>query len=449
MSKAALRGAEMLGWTLHPHQIALANLLDEGHETTAICWPRRAGKTSILWAWILGKCDLEDDFEVLVTAQTGSKSKDRYLSAARLLDRHYPEEKGGPRILRGAGDLSMYFPNGSRLHSISPDPDNFRGDSANVILIDEFQAIDPEKSEDIKQSAAPLFDTVEDGQFLLAGTPGRQRAGWYWEALEAGRKGLEGHALSEYAAPEYADLEDEEVWQATHPGIGTLTTLKKMRARRATMTLPAWSMEYMGQWPPDLTTRALPEELWKKTACDPQPIPDTAFVLAFDCAIDGTSSSLTASWFDSEGLPHIQTMEHRAGTNWLATELSKAQKKFPKVEIAYDPIGFNVSVAQSLTRIRGFNTARLRPLNLKEVGAGAAYISQSLSDGTLRHSTSASLDTAAASVVWRWNGETRLFGRKSSTADISALCAGSAGLHIALGKRDKGDLDNRPKSRIF
>lgn len=442
MSEAALRGAEMLGWTLHPHQLELAKLLDERNETTAVCWPRRAGKTTILWAWALGMCDLNEDFEVLVTAQSGAKSRDRYLSAARRLDRYYPEDKEGPRILRGAGDLSMYFKNGSRLHSISPDPDNFRGDSASLILIDEFQAIDPAKSEDIKQSAAPLFDTVEDGMFLLAGTPGRQKAGWYWDALEAGRKGAEGHAVSEYAAPEHADLDDEATWLATHPGIGTLTTLKKMRARRATMTMPQWSMEYMGQWPPDLTTRALPEELWTKTAVAPMPMPEGNWVLGFDCAIDGSSASLTAAWFDSEGLPHIQTMEHRAGTNWLVTELAKAHKANPKLEIVYDPIGFNVSVAQSLGRLPRFNTSRLRPLNLKEVGAAAALISQSLSDLSLRHSTSASLDTAASSVVWRWNGETRLFGRKSSTADISALCAGAAALFVASGVREKA-----PKKR--
>jgi hypothetical protein len=312
-----------------------------------------------------------------------------------------------------------------------------------VILIDEFQAIDPEKSHDLKQSAAPLFDTVEDGMFLLAGTPGRQRAGWYWEALEAGRKGAPGHAISEYAAPEHADLDDPEVWKATHPGIGTLTTLAKMEARRAGMTMPQWSMEYMGQWPPDLTTRALPAELWEKTACDPLPVPEGTWFLGFDCAIDGSSASLTASWFDSEGLPHIQTMEHRAGTNWLVTELAKASKANPKVEIVYDPIGFNVSTAQSLGRLPRFNTARLRALNLKEVGAAAALVSQTLSEGTLRHSTSASLDTAAASVVWRWNGETRLFGRKSSTADISALCAGAAGLFVASGVKEKAPRKRR------
>ncbi|MCZ9883713.1 terminase large subunit domain-containing protein [Arthrobacter sp. B2a2-09] len=437
MSEAALRGAEMLGWTLHPHQLELAKLLDERHETTAVCWPRRAGKTTILWAWILGMCDLNEDFEVVVTAQSGQKSRERYLSAARRLDRYYPEDKGGPRILRGAGDLSMYFPNGSRLHSISPDPDNFRGDAASVILIDEFQAIDPEKSEDIRQGAAPLLDTVEDGMFLLCGTPGRQRAGWYWNALEAGRQGLAGHAISEYAAAEHEDIENESVWLATHPGIGTLTTIDKMRARRASLTTPQWSMEYMGQWPPDMVTRALPAPLWEATAVDPQPIPDGNWTLGFDCAIDGISASLTASWIDEEGHAFMQVMEHRAGTNWVAKEIQKAVTANPRLDVVYDPIGFNVQVAQSYGRLPRANTSRLKALTLKEVGAGAAFISQALADGTLRHANSASLDQSAEAVVWRWNNETRLFGRKASNSDISALCAGSAALFVASGKRLK------------
>ncbi|APX03377.1 hypothetical protein BWQ92_18100 [Arthrobacter sp. QXT-31] len=427
----------MLGWKLHPHQLALANQLDNRIETNAICWPRRAGKSTILWAYIVGFADLNEDAEILVTAQSGMKSRDRYMSAARLLDRHCPEDAGGPRILRGASDLSMHFPNGSRIHSISPDPDNFRGDSASIILIDEMQALDPERTEDIRQGAAPLFDTVEDGMFLLAGTPGRQRAGWYWNALEAGRQGMAGHFTSEYAAPEHADIEDEAIWLATHPGIGTLTTLEKMRARRAGLTTPQWSMEYMGQWPPDLVTRALPETLWKATASAPEAPPESDWVLGFDCAIDGSTASLTASWIDADGKARMQTMDHRAGTNWVAGELAKALKEYPRLDIAYDPIGFNVQVAQALGRIPRTNTNRLRALTLKEVGAGAAFISQSLADGTLKHSTSASLDTAAEHVCWRWSGETRLFGRKTSTADISALCAGSAALFIAAGKREK------------
>jgi hypothetical protein len=140
-------------------------------------------------------------------------------------------------------------------------------------------------------------------------------------------------------------------------------------------------------------------------------------------------------------------MEHRGGTNWLATELSKASKAHPKIEIAYDPIGFNVSVAQTLGRIQRFNSARLRPLTLKEIGAAAAFISQSLSDGTLRHTTSASMDTAASSVVWRWSGEVRLFGRKNSAADISALCAGSAALFVASGMRNKAP--RKPREAVL
>lgn len=433
----------MLGWTLHPHQLELAALLDKRIETTAVCWPRRAGKTTILWAWAIGMCALNDDFEVIVTAQTGQKSRERYLSAARRLDRHCPEEKGGPKILRGAGDLSMYFPNGSRLHSISPDPDNFRGDAAHVVLIDEFQAIDPEKSEDIKQGAAPLLDTVEDGMFLLCGTPGVQRAGWYWNALEAGRQGLAGHVTSEYAAPEHADLDDEDVWLATHPGIGTLTTLDKMRARRAGMTLPQWSMEYMGQWPPDMVTRALPEALWQVTASEPQPVPEGDWVLSFDCAIDGTTASLTASWIDDEGHAFMQVMDHRSGVNWVAQEVHKALEAHPRLTVAYDPIGFNVQVANSFGRIPRAKVSRLKPLSLKEVGAGAAFISQSLSDGNLRHVAGPALDTAAAAVVWRWSGETRLFGRKASNTDISALCAGANGLYVASGMRQKAPIKRR------
>lgn len=434
-----LKGLEMMGMTAHPHQLELGALLDKRIELTAICWPRRAGKTTSVWAWILGMCELNPGFSVFVTAQTGAKSGERLMSAHRSLERFYPEEAGGPKTKKGALK-SIEWTNGSRIVSVAPNSDSFRGDAAHVVLFDEAQAYNPQESEDLRQAAAPLLDTVEDGMIILAGTPGNNRAGWYWTSLEAGREGLHGHAISEYAAKEHDDPDDEAVWLRTHPGIGTLTTLDKMRTRHASLPTPAWSQEYLGIWPPDSITNALPDHLWKATEKAAAGLPETTYVFGFDCAIDGSAASISAGWFDEEGTPHIQVMEHRSGTGWLDQELSKMMQAHPKAFVVYDNIGFNATTAQHLSRNTKIRINKLKTLSMKDMAGAAALVSQTLSDKALVHHSSKALDYAAANVTWRWSGDARLFGRRTSGVDVSSLLAASGALYYAAGLKKKSTL---------
>jgi hypothetical protein len=434
------RGLEMMGMEAHSHQLELGTLFDERNSLTAVCWPRRAGKTTSVWAWILGMCDLVPYFTVIVTAQTGSMSSDRLMDHGRFLERYYPEENGGPRIKRGSLK-SIEFQNGSRILSVAPKGDSFRGSAANVIVFDEAQSYHPELSEDLNQGASPLLDTVEDGMIILAGTPGNNRAGWFWDSLEMGRKGTLGIAISEHAAKEHDDADDPEVWQRVHPGIGTLTTLKRMHEQHDKLSAPQWSQEYLGIWPPDSITSALPDHLWKATEKPAVGLPESTYVFGFDCHPEGTSASISAGWFDAEGTPHIQVMEHRAGTAWLEVELSKMMQAHPRAFVVYDNIGFNVTVAQNLSRNKKIRVAKLKMFSMKDMAGAAALISQTLSDKALVHHTSNALDHAAAGVTWRWSGSgSRLFGRKSrggNYSDITPLVAASSALFHAAGLKKK------------
>lgn len=433
------RGLELLGFKAHQHQMELGELLDQRTSLNAVCWPRRAGKTTSVWAWIIGMCDLNPYFSVFVTAQTGSMSGARLMDHGLMLERFYPEEAGGPKVKRGAMK-SIEFANGSRIVSVAPKGDSFRGAAAHVIVFDEAQAYHPELSHELNQGASPLLDTVEDGMIILAGTPGNNRAGWFWESLENGRNGIEGVALSEHAAKEHDDPDDEEVWKRVHPGIGTLTTLKRMHEQHAKLTKPQWSQEYLGIWPPDSITNALPDHLWKLTEKEAVALPEANFVFGFDCAIDGSAASISAGWIDDEGIPHMQVMEHRSGTGWLDKELIKMIQAFPKAYVVYDNIGFNATTAQQLSRHPKLNLNRVKTLSMRDMAGAAALVSQTLSDEALVHHSSTALDTAAANVTWRWSGDARLFGRKTAGRDVSSLLAASAALYYASGLKKKSGM---------
>ena len=410
-------GARMLRLNLHPHQLALGDLLDSGVETTAVCWPRRAGKTTATWAWLLGRCETVPESSWVTTAQTGIKARDRFMSVARQLDRFYPEDKGGPHIFRGAGHEALEFSNGSRLVVVAPKGEAFRGEGASV-YVDEPQEFDAVKGDDLRQAVYPLLDTLDDGQVILSGTAGRVRAGWFWGALEAGRQGSPGYALSEFAAPDSVDPEDEGVWQQFHPGIGTLTTLEKMRARRAGLSLPMWCQEYLGIWPPDNSTSAIDMVAWADSAVPQVELPDR-FGIAYDVAPDSSSAAVCAGWRDEDGVGYVAILEHRQGVSWMPRMVAAVAKKY-RLPVRYDGIGANHGPSTEISRLRG---VQLVSCTAKDAQAATQSFVSNLTDGTLRHFDQASLTAAAEGAAWRQSEGGRYFARKASACDIAPLVA--------------------------
>lgn len=435
-------GAALLGFDTKPHQHETGLLLDEGIETNAIQHPRRMGKTTSVWEWMLGRCQLEDDTLILTTAQSGIKARDRFMSVVRMLER--VRAPGCPKIYRGAGHEALEWPNGSRLWVVPPDADAALGDAADVIYVDEPQALDPVKSLDFEQAVMPLMDTRENGQVVLTGTPGKIRAGWYWQALQAGLdgrtgivvgRGGAGHAVSVYAAQPGDDWGDERVWRRVHQGIGTLTTIEKIRARyekyAAAGELMRFAMEYLGVWPGQDENRVINADEWAAGAGEFADKP-RRFGLAFDVTPDSSTATLMAGWRDEEaGLAHIEMLMHGDPTS-IGREALRLERVH-RVPIAYDAIGANLEVAEKLARARP--KPKTTPLTMKDVMTAEAglmseiRITKDHPAVTLRHPDQPALNEAAEAVAWRNIGDSgQMFGRRASGGDITPIVAGANAL---------------------
>ncbi|WP_053205847.1 hypothetical protein [Jiangella muralis] len=420
-------GSRLLGVRLQSYQHELGEQLDAGEEVNAIQWPRRKGKTTAVWSWMLGVALVEDESEILTTAQSGVKARDRFMKMARTIERRKP--KGAPKIYRGAGHEAFEFDNGSRLWVCAPKPESVRGDGTRIVYVDEPQELDPQESLDLQQAVMPLFDTIDGGQIVLSGTPGTERAGWFWNELEAGAAGRTGIVLgsyapgrmvSIYAAEPDDDWEDEAVWQRVHLGIGTLTTIEKMRARRAGFdNVMQWAMEYLGVWPASSDTRAIPEALWTAAAAELAPRP-LRFGLAFDVDPIGEHAALVAAWRDAEGLAHVQLLEH-ADPRTVGREALRISRKY-KVPIAYDDVGQNRPVAEGLDKARP--KPKLTAFVYRDAVTAASNLMTALREGELRHPDQKALNDAAEGAAWRNAGDSgQLFGRRASASDVSPIVA--------------------------
>lgn len=425
-----------------PQQMVLSRVLESrkrgglrrqlvpARNKVAVQAPRRCGKTTGIWAVLVGRCETIPGYQAITTAQSGKRARARLMAVADILERH-PHIKVG----RGVGNEHItWTETGSRIEMFPPVPGAFRGEGKDVVLIDEAQEIDDEDDGDeLLQAIMPLFDTRPEAQLVVAGTAGERREGMLWHALSRGRAGAEGWGIVDYAAEEGSDPADEKVWIQTHPGIGTLTTLAIIRERWRDMKgeedPTRFAREYLGMWPTSEQVRVISAQAWEacylgETARPPRPAPG-ACVLAYDVAPDDSAGAILCVWRDDDGRGHLKVMEHNRGHTWMPNVLARLAARL-RAPIAYDAIGPNIAVAEALGRSRP--RPRLLPANVRQMQARCSQMLAEIHDRNVRHEGEAPLDEAVAAAAKRIVGEAWVWGRRASSADITPLIAGTVGL---------------------
>jgi len=427
-------GAEWMGYEPMKCQREIWSLLEAKtsrglplYEQAAVEIPRRAGKTEALLAELVGRCALIDGYSALYTAQSGTKSRERFYG---LLRRLRAGGKKGWRARESRGEERIEFDNGSILRFMPPIAASFRGDALDMWVCDEAQEIDEEDSADLIGSALPTFDTRPGAQLVIAGTAGEMRSGLLWEALESGRKGAWG--VIEYAAPDGMDLDDPKNWLKVHPGpagIPAADALAVLKKRFESMTEEMFRREYLGVWPDVASRRAFSDEVWGALGRAFMDRP-ARVAFAFDVVPSGSHASVVAVWRDSAGFSYVEVVEDKAGTDWVAPLLVRLASQ-GRVPVGHDTSGTEtLRVADEIARLSR-QRVNLVGLSTIEFATACSAFSQEVLTGKLRHFRQAPLNDAIGNAVhrkirdggWAW-------GRVASSGSIAPLIAATVAVKV-------------------
>lgn len=434
-------GAALLGLPLLPQGVRIARLLEARRGAGALYGevvlqvPRRATKTTAVFATVLGRCTTRAGHRAVFTAQSGTIASRILVEHAEALVRNghavgAREARAHPdKIIYSAsqGRESLHWPNGSVLWVVPPDPSAVRSSSADDVIIDEAGEHDVVKGRAFYNAVSPLMDTRGPlAQLIVMGTPGVARAGLLWDLLELGRAHTRGLGILDWCALDGEDLEDRKVWRRVHPGPSSgLTPMSVLERRRKALGAEAFAREYLGRWPEDSSVAAIAPADWGACA-GTLPERPAWFTLAFDCSPDASSATIVAAWRDEDGLARVEVVDHRPGTAWLAREAYRLGRKY-RVMIAFDPVGQNLDVGELLARQRPL--VKTHPMTFRDMQGAAARLVADIRAGKLRHAQQPNLDAAVAGASWRQVGDAgRLFGRRLSTADVTPLVACTAAL---------------------
>ena len=451
MREDFLAGAELLGLledgqTIHPQQLQVSDIIGTGEETVVIEMPRRSSKTYSILCVLLGRCVRRSRYRVTFSAQSGTKSSEMFRDWLQDLELHQgdtPETEWPFKPRLQAGSMMLTFRNGSTFRVLNtPTAKALRGGAADVVWMDECQEFDPDQSAELKAGALPLMDTRDDAQLILSGTAGEFRSGWFWDTLEVGREGGAGVAILEYAAPAdttHEDIDNEAVWEAAHPGIGTLTKLEKMRARRAAFADPEWSREYLGLWPVSADSAIIPSATWEGAALSKKmPYPES-FAIGYDVSPNGSTAAIVAAWRVG-GVAYVEVIAHESGSTWVRDRVQTVSTKY-RVPIGYDSIGTNKTIAEEIQRGRSTARARLKPQTWKEIPQDCVTFLRDLEDGKLKHFDQPGMNDAATFAAKRTvNEATWAWGRVASGGDIVPLVAATMALRVFDATQGKARL---------
>lgn len=467
-----IEGGRLLGFTaddLKPQQLLIADALAApGLDTFVIEAMRRSSKSTSIFQGIIGRCQLRPGTKVAFSAQSGVMGGRMFRDWAGMIDRAVPPDpfeaefakrrqkqtaaarhaalfgddlqeqredtSRGFRILRAAGQMGIEWDNGSTFKVLKPDAENFRSMAADIVWLDEAQELEIEQGEDLLAGILPLMDTRPDSALIISGTAGDAQAGEFWKHLALLRKGDPEVGGADWAADPntpWADLQSEEIAMqllaSVHPGVGTLTTLDKMRKNYRKLSRPKWAREYLSLWPETSADVAIPSELWTAGLLKSRPRKPTKFALGLSISPGGTYAALAAAWRTSTGHAHVEILDHRLGTKWIADEVPDLVWRL-KTSLGVD---MTPEAQATVTEMdRGKRRPRIAPMNWSAMNAGCVQIMRDLERQSLRHQGQTMLDEAVENATRREvRGQTQawLWGSVPGK-DVSPLVAATVAL---------------------
>lgn len=238
------------GWQDGAGKLILSKRADGSYaaDTIVISIPRQVGKTYLIACIIFALCLLEPGLKVIWTAHRKSTSAETF----RQFDGMARRPKVAPhvrQVLRGKGDESIWFINGSTIEFGARESGFGRGRTdVDVLVFDEGQILPESTLEDMGATQ----NVAKNPLTFVMGTPPRPKDdGEFFTLLrqEALDGESDGTLYIETSADRGVDVMDRGQWRKANPSFPIRTTERAMlRLRKKLKSDDSWKREALGIW---------------------------------------------------------------------------------------------------------------------------------------------------------------------------------------------------------
>lgn len=431
------RVAEMLGTPFMPWQRLVADVAGEvlpsglpAYRKVVLTVPRQSGKTTELLGQAVHRAlGYGRRQRIIYTAQT------RQAARRKWEEEHVGALEASPfrpffRTRLANGSEAIIWRNGS-LHGIEASKSSSgHGETVDLPMIDEaFAQVDDR----LEGAFMPAMVTRADAQLWVVSTAGDETSTYLRNLVDVGRESAgqrvtSGIAYFEWSCPDDLDFFDPVNWPVFMPALGHTVTPEVIAADVATMDPDVALRAYGNRWVRRGQVDALPG--WDDCIVASSQIVGP-LVLAVDASPDLMAASIAAVGRNQDGRWHVEVIEHRAGTGWVAARLAELERSWHPTAMVMPQSGPITALAPK------FEQADLdvAELGTQEQARGAQDLAQLVrgeGDGIV-HLGQAVVGAAVDGAVRRsWGDGGWLWSRKHSSVDISPLVAITAALRSSV-----------------
>jgi hypothetical protein len=411
--------------------------------------PRQNGKGGSIEIRELAGLFLFGERLIIHSAHEFPTSLEAFLRMLELIESCPDFDRRVRRVSRSHGEEGIELKGGQRIRYRTRTKGGGRGFSGDLLVLDEAMDI-PEAMlgavlPTLSARANPQTwycgsavdqETMDDG-LVFARLRKRAQDGsdprlayFGWEARRRGGGGPFEH-------PDDVDAEsaaDPEVWASANPALGDRISLESVEAERRAMAPRTFAVERLniGDWPnpePD-AGRTISADVWEARAI-PSSRPLDPVCFAVDVPPNRGSAAIGAAGRRADGTIHVEIVDQRAGTAWVADRLTGLVER-------NQPLGVTIAKASpAASLIRALELAlestdlpvnektgmRIKVVEVADQAKAAGLFYDAVIDGTLAHLGTSELTAAVRGAETRPLGDAWLWSRRSSAVNIAPLIA--------------------------
>jgi hypothetical protein len=400
--------------------------------TVLVLVARQNGKTTLVEVKNLWKMFVLQVPLVIGTAQNLDISEESWDKAVEIVE-SVPELAAEIKhVDKTNGKKALKLTSGSRWKIAAASRKGGRGLSGDDVNLDEL------REHHTYDSWAAVTKTTmarRKAQVWAFSNAGDDRSVVLNDLQEKGRQSLDdpdptaSMGIFEWSAPDDCPIDDPEMWRLANPSLGYPQgiSVEALRAALETDPEPIFRTECLCQRVPDLTPSKIPLTAWVKCA-DPKSALQGGLVLSWEVSWHRTYGAIGVAGYRADGVPHVELVEYRQGTDWMAGRVGELVKRHQVLAVVYNPAGPGASI---LTEVTDRLPAKMEPapMTARDQANACGRLYDAAMTGALRHLGDDRLLEALRKSTTRSLVDAWAWDMRASAGEISPLAVVTNALH--------------------
>jgi hypothetical protein len=391
---------------------------------------RQNGKGAIIEALGLASLFLLDERLTLYGAHQFKTAQEHFLRMMSLIENTPALRKLCKKPRTSHGEEGFERLNGARFRFVARSRQSARGFTGDRLIVDEAQ----ELSRSAMGAVLPTLVSRPNPQVNYFGTPPEEsNDSEHWESVrDRGRTGDDATlAWLEWSSQVPDDLDSEVGVAQANPALGIRLTREAVQRERVSLDDEQFARERLTLWGSRSSKSVIDPDVWHGLE-DLRSSASGQLTFGVDMPPNRAGTSIAVAGARTDGRTHVEIVEHRKGTGWVAGRLVELVEKHGG-QVALDPSSPAGSLIPELQEA-GIEPALISGREFAQ--ACGAFYDAAMERRSVRHLGQPKLNVAVDAGRKRPLGDAWAWHRKDATSDISPLVAVTLALHVA-GKPSK------------